>query len=129
MDAAAALALEPAQVLHWFGRTAMPLLAQRYGLFFERHSNARSFVLSVNDIIHPEVRKLYTSAVCPHFHFEDDADGRLIVGYRSPRKLCALAHGFIDGASDHYHETAEIEHIDCMLTGSPFCRIGVRWVQ
>ena len=94
--AAAALNVSSPDILRWFGRSAMPLLAERYGIFFEGHDCARSFVLSVNDIIHPEVRKLYSGAGCPHFHFEEAQDGRLLVGYRSPRHLCQLAHGFVE---------------------------------
>ncbi len=127
--ASKALAVPPAQVLRWFGRAAMPMLAARYGHFFEPHAHARSFVTSVNDIIHPEVRKLYSGAGCPHFHFHDEADGRLIVGYRSPRQLCHLAHGFIEGASDHFAETAEVEHLSCMADGDSLCRLAVRWTS
>ena len=125
--ASAALGIGTGDVLRWFGRTAMPLLSERYGSFFEGHPSARSFILSVNDIIHPEVRKLYSGAGCPHFHFEDDPDGRLLVGYRSPRQLCQLAHGFVEGASDHFGESAEIEHLLCMQDGHPLCRMAISW--
>jgi hypothetical protein len=125
--ASAALHTPPEETLRWFGRRAMPMLAARFGAFFAGHANARSFVLSVNDIIHPEVRKLYSGAGCPHFHFADAEDGRLIIGYQSPRRLCHLAHGFIEGASDHFGETVELEHLACMQDGSPLCRLAVRW--
>lgn len=119
----------PAEVLRWFGRAAMPLLSQRYSAFFEGHKTSREFVRSVNDIIHPEVRKLYAGAGCPHFVFADDQEGRLLIGYSSPRQLCYLAHGFVEGAADHYGETIELEHIACMLDGSPACRMAVRWLS
>lgn len=127
--AAAMLGCDRADVLRWFGRAAMPLLAERYGVFFEGHRSAREFVRSVNDIIHPEVRKLYAGAGCPQFVFADDADGRLLIGYSSPRQLCHLAHGFIEGAADRYGERVEVDHLACMLDGSPTCRIGVRWLS
>jgi len=121
--AAAKLALSPADVLRWFGRQAMPLLAQRYPTFFAQHSSARPFVLSVNGIIHPEVRKLYAGAHCPHFDFDEQADGSVVVGYRSPRQLCHLAHGFIEGAADHYGETAEVTHLACTANGDSACTL------
>jgi len=127
--AAEVLGISPNDVLRWFGRSAMPLLATRYGVFFEGHQSARSFLFSVNDIIHPEVRKLYAGAGCPHFQFKDDAAGRLLIGYQSPRQLCHLAHGFIEGAADHYHETIDVEHLACMQKGSPTCRLALRWVS
>ena len=127
--AADLLVLQPADVLRWFGRAAMPMLAERYQPFFAGHASARSFILSVNDIIHPEVRKLYSGAGCPHFHFGDDAEGRLIIGYQSARKMCHLAHGFVLGAADHFAEDVAVEHAACMLEGDAVCRIAVRWVS
>jgi Haem-NO-binding len=125
--ASAALQMPVGDVLRWFGERTIPILATRFGALFSGHTTARSFVLSVNDIIHPEVRKLYTGAGCPHFHFTDSDDGRLIIGYQSPRRLCMLAEGFVLGASTHYGETAEIEHLACMHDGHPLCRLAVRW--
>lgn len=125
--ASAATATAPADVLRWFGQAAMPLLAERYGIFFEGHRSARSFILSVNEIIHPEVRKLYSGAGCPHFQFSTATDGDLIIGYQSPRRLCALAEGFIHGAAAHYEESVTVTHLACMLHDSPMCRLRVRW--
>jgi hypothetical protein len=81
--------------------------------------------MSVNSIIHPEVRKLYAGAGCPHFHFEDAPDGALMMGYNSPRRLCALAHGFIEGAADHFGETVNVEHPTCMHRGDAKCQIAI----
>lgn len=89
--ASSALSLPPADVLRWFGRQAMPLLAERYSAFFAPHTSTRSFLTSLNSIIHPEVHKLYAGAHCPHFHFDDAPDGALLIGYNSPAG-CATSH-------------------------------------
>ena len=125
--ASSALGLAPADILRWFGRNAMPKLAVRYPHFFTAQTNSRDFVLSVNSLIHPEVRKLYAGAGCPNFNFEEGADGALIVGYRSPRRLCRLAQGFIEGAAAHYDEVAAVTHLACMNEGDPACRIAIAW--
>lgn len=125
--ASTALGIPPGEVLRWFGRSAMPTLFERYTPLFTPHHSAQSFVASVNDIIHPEVRKLYAGAACPRFHFHDLDDGRMGIAYNSPRQMCWLAHGFIEGAADHFGDTAEIEHLSCMLDHHPVCRIAVRW--
>ena len=52
----------------------------------------------VNDIIHPEVLKIYPDSVPPAFAFEDHSDG-LVVQYRSARNLPALAEGLLSGVS------------------------------
>lgn len=119
----------PGEVLRWFGREAMPLLAAHYPAFFQPHTTTRSFVTSVNSIIHPEVRKLYTGAGCPHFHFEESPDGALLLGYNSPRRLCALAHGFIEGAADHFGEIVRVDHPLCMHHGDARCQLAIHTVS
>lgn len=127
VDAAAgALDKTPAEILRWFGTHAIPLLAAKYPAFFDGQPDTRNFLLSVNGIIHPEVRKLYSGAGCPHFQFKDQA-GELIIGYNSPRKLCALAHGFIDGSAAHYGEAVTVEHRTCMHDGADECQLAVKW--
>ena len=120
------LATPPDDILRWFGRESMPLLAERFPAFFAPHANSLSFIKSVNSIIHPEVRKLYAGAGCPHFHFHDMPDGSLRVGYNSTRRLCALAHGFIEGAAHQFGESAKVEHEACMNHGDERCDLLVR---
>jgi hypothetical protein len=125
--AATKLKITSGEALRWFGRQSMPILAERFPGFFEAHQSTRHFVLSVNSIIHPEVRKLYPNSRCPFFQFREDADGALVMGYQSPRKLCDLAHGFIEGASALYRERVAIEHLTCMHRGDEQCLVEIRW--
>src|SRR5687768_11524401 len=85
--ASLALAMPSDDVVVWYGRNASPLFAERYPQLFEPHDSTRSFALTLNDIIHPEVRKLYPGADVPEFDF-DAREALLVMGYRSPRKLC-----------------------------------------
>lgn len=119
--AATALGMPPTDVVRWFGRQAIPRFAERYPDFFKTSTSTRQFILALNTIIHPEVRKLYAGALCPHFDFQDTEEGALLIGYQSPRRLCALAHGFIEGVADHYHEHAAVEHLKCMNHGDGRC--------
>ncbi len=102
------LQLPTSAVLQWFGERAMPLLRERYGPLFSGHASARNFILSVNKIIHPEVRKLYAGASCPFFHFREEGDGALVLRYQSSRNLIDLAHGFIIGAAKLWGETVNV---------------------
>jgi Haem-NO-binding len=122
--AAAELHVSPDDVLRWFGRNALPLFAGRYPQLFEPHDSTRSFVLTLNEIIHPEVRKLYPGADVPVFDF-DSRDGLLVMGYRSPRKLCAFAEGLLRGAADHYMERLTIEQPECMKRGNDRCVLEI----
>ena len=115
------LAMPSGEVLRWFGREAIPILAERYPVFFTAHTSARPFVRSVNKIIHPEVRKIYAGADVPTFDLEDGPDGALLMGYHSVRRLCALAEGFVEGAAGHYGETVDFQHLACMHRGDAKC--------
>jgi hypothetical protein len=128
VDAASA-ALDRSQddVIRWFGASALPLLANQYPHLFEPHSSTRAFMLTLNDIIHPEVRKLYPGADVPVFDFDTSSDEVLALGYASPRKLCAFAEGLIEGAAPHYGETPEIKQPMCMNRGDPKCVLRVRF--
>lgn len=126
-QAASALNLPVPKILEWFGQSAIPLLADRYPVFFQSHRASRPFILSVNDMIHPEVRKLYAGAACPNFHFHDLPDGRLAMAYRSHRQLCHLAHGFVIGTAAHFGENAVVEHLACTHSGDAFCRLAIGW--
>ena len=123
--AATALSLSDDEVLRWFGQRAIPGMVNRWPAFFAEHQQTIPFLRTLNSVIHPEVRKLYAGAYCPHFDFTSPADGSLLIGYRSPRHLCGLAHGFILGAGDHYGEAVTVEHLECMHDRSDRCLISV----
>ena len=116
-----ALNVTPDAVLRWFGKSAIPLLAKSYPQFFDEHASTRPFLLTLNDIIHPEVRKLYPGADVPTFEFDDSSADSLGIGYRSARKMCAFAEGLIDGAAEHYGQSVTIEQPECMLRGDDRC--------
>jgi hypothetical protein len=122
------LGIPPDDVLRWFGEQAMPLLARRYPAFFANHANVRGFLLTLNNIIHPEVRKLYPGAQTPVFDFDTSLADVLRIGYNSPRRLCALAEGFMRGAAGHFGERLEIEESECMHRGAARCVFHVRFL-
>jgi len=123
--AGTALSMPDDEVLRWFGQRAIPNMVQRWPDYFTAHQQTVPFLRSLNSVIHPEVRKLYAGAYCPHFDFTSPRDGSLLIGYRSPRRLCGLAHGFILGAGDHYGETLAVHHLECMREGDSRCLVAV----
>jgi hypothetical protein len=123
-----ALAMSADEVIVWLGRNALPLFAERYPMLFEPHGSTRSFVLTLNDIIHPEVRKLYPGADVPEFDF-DVREDVVVMGYRSPRKLCSFAEGLLLGAADHYGERLTIEQPVCMKRGDSHCVIEIAFAR
>jgi hypothetical protein len=125
--AAASAALDrPADdVVRWFGRNALPEFAAMYPDLFSAHSSTQPFVLTLNDIIHPQVRKLYPGAQVPEFDFEAVGGGSLRMGYRSPRRLCSFAEGLLEGAAAHYGEQVAITQPTCMKRGDDCCVLEI----
>jgi hypothetical protein len=113
------------EIIRWFGREALPALAASYPGFFDPHQDVRSFLFTLNDIIHPEVRKLYPGADVPVFGFSTADDGTVTMVYGSPRRLCAFAEGLIEGAAAHFGQTVAIQQPRCMVRGDELCSIEI----
>ncbi len=120
LEAVMALRGEASGGYRWFGRGSIPFLARRYPVFFTPHTTTTQFLLTLNDIIHTEVRKIYPGADVPVFDFEL-VPGGVALGYHSQRRLCQLGSGLIEGAADHFHERVTIEQPECMLRGDVKC--------
>jgi hypothetical protein len=125
----AALNQPPNVIVRWFGTQALPLLARKYPAFFVGHHSTRPFILTLNGIIHPEVRKLYPGADTPDFEFDTSSPAVLVMSYYSKRKLCALAEGLIVGAAEHFDETVSIGHALCMHRGDSRCRLELSFAR
>ena len=123
--ASEAFKMTPDGVTRWFGRSALPLLAEKYPSLFAKHGSARSFLLSLNDIIHPEVRKLYPGVDVPEFEYDTSSDETLVMTYTSARRLCSFAEGLIEGAAQHFGEELKIERPRCMKRGDLECELRI----
>jgi hypothetical protein len=102
----------PADVMRLVGRHAFSHLSERYDNLINEHTTTRDFLRSVNDIIHPEVLKMYPESKPPTFTLHDNDDGSMRLIYESHRCLGPLAEGLILGAADRFGEVVEIETVD-----------------
>lgn len=127
--ASAAVNQPPNVIVRWFGAQALPRLAAKYPALFDGHRSTRPFILTLNGIIHPEVRKLYPGADPPEFDFDMSSPDVLVMSYYSKRKLCALAEGLIEGAAGHFGETVHIGHPVCMHRGDSRCRLELSFAR
>jgi len=110
--------------LRWFGRAAVPLLAERYPLIFAPHHSAESFLLTLNAILHPGGPPAAADAGPLDLEvLEAKPPGGLVLGYRSSRRLCALAEGFVTGTADYFGEHVLIQQPRCMLEGEDRCML------
>lgn len=123
--ASEALGIDPQDVIRWFGRKALPLMAERYPVFFDGHRSTHTFILTLNNIIHPEVRKVYPGADVPEFGFAVLDKNEILMTYASKRKLCSFAKGLIEGSADFFGEAVEFTESSCMNHGDPSCEIHI----
>ena len=119
--AATHLGLTEEEVLRWFGSRALAKLAERFPNFFAPHTQARDLLLTLNQVIHPEVEKLYPGAYTPVFQFSNKGGKHLTMEYQSKRQLCALAEGFILGTLAYFDEQATVTHPECVHRGDARC--------
>jgi hypothetical protein len=113
------------EVIRHVGREGMAVLADRYPAFFEPHLGLRTFLLSLNSVVHPEVRRLYPGAVIPEFEHRFPEPHVIELVYTSARGRCDLAEGLVLGAAAHYGETVVVSQPVCVHRGGDGCVIRV----
>lgn len=124
VGAASELTGKPAgELVRAFGRYLFPKLAALAPFFLKPGMTAKSFLLSVDRVIHVEVRKLHSGAVLPMIGYEDPAPDRLVILYSSPRRLCVLAMGLIEGVAAHFAEEVTVTETACIKEGAEACRL------
>ncbi|SIS69122.1 heme NO-binding domain-containing protein [Neptunomonas antarctica] len=111
-----------------FGEFLFTQLAARHPVFLESPADLKSFLKSIDSVIHVEVRKLYDNPNLPSFKYSEPDPDLLIMQYRSPRKLCILAEGLIRGAAAHYGQSVEISHPICIHRGADWCDLHIRFL-
>jgi hypothetical protein len=117
------------EVIRSFGDFMFAKLADRYPMFVEAESELFGFLKSIEPVIHLEVQKLYTEANLPSIDYTNGDSDRLVMDYRSPRKLCILAEGLIQGAATYYQTPIKIEHNVCMHRESDHCELSISKVN
>ena len=121
-----ALNMDLPTVVGIFGEYLFDQLDARHPMFVEKSTDLKSFLLSVDTVIHGEVLKLYQNPNLPRFAYHDTGD-TLIMNYTSPRKLCILAEGLIRGAAKKFATDVEISHPVCMHNGADHCQLNVNF--
>jgi predicted hydrocarbon binding protein len=92
--------------------------------------NARDLLLMMR-MAHNQMHQAQTEIQPPLFQYaalsQDRSQLELI--YDSPRQLCSVLYGAIEGAAKRYGERVQITERSCMKRGAPTCRFEVRFSQ
>ena len=97
-----------------------------YPAFFSIASGTRAFLLTVEDRIHELVRATIPNAHPPQLAVEPLGEDGVRITYTSPRRLCTLLSGLLEGTAERYSEAVEYEQTRCMLRGDEACVFDVR---
>lgn len=104
--------IEISELVRIFGHHLFSRFSVLYPGFFTQEMTAFSFLHSVEDYIHVEVRKLYPDAELPRFDTYQESDDVMLMTYRSPHPFATLAEGLLRGCMDHFGSQAEITTTD-----------------
>ena len=96
-------------LIRTFGEYFFNVLRDNYGVFLDRVDNLFSFLGSIHNHIHVEVRKLYPDAELPSFDTESSDENTMVMIYHSERKLSDFAEGLMMKAAKHYNEKIDIK--------------------
>lgn len=123
-------------------RVSVDTLLHEYGRFFitnglTRHlcayiltqvHSARELLLAMHDS-HEQMTRLPESLSPPLFKYETrpQRPDELTLIYDSPRKLCSLLIGAIEGTAERYGEKAQVVERSCMKRGDTVCRFDIRF--
>jgi len=116
--------IDAGDLVYAFGQYMVTQFYQRFPQFFDCES-LLPFLLSVDHLIHVEVRKLFPDAGVPRFDYDEELPDKLTMIYQSPRKLCRLAEGLIDGSAKHFNQSYQLNHDVCMHSGDSACHLVI----
>lgn len=86
-----------------FGKWMFSKLAAMTPQFVDNHTHPKDFLMTVEDVIHVEVNKLYKHAETPGFEYEDLGADKLLIIYSSKRKMFSLMEGLVEGVGDYFN--------------------------
>jgi len=116
------------ETTEYLGELVFPYLSGNHKNLIAEHRCTVSLLCALNDVIHPEVLKLYPDASVPQFRTLLSDGNHLRLLYHSGRDLPALASGLIRGAANLYNEDVSID-IETTADGFIFDLVFVKISQ
>jgi len=126
--ASATTKLPAAAILEDFGEFIVPDLLQLYGALLDPHWKTLEVIENTENTIHRVVRMKNPGALPPELMVRRTGEDRVVITYRSARRMCAVAKGIAKGFAKHFGEQVEIDEPRCMTRGDDSCEIAVRRV-
>ena len=131
VNAASKLTSMPLDTLLWeYGRYFMinGLTSHLCAYLLTKVRNGRDLLLMMRKA-HAQMRRLSDGLTPPVFEFQTISSSRndLSLIYDSPRHLCAVLWGAIEGAAQRYGQRVQVVEVSCMKRGAPVCRFDLHF--
>ena len=114
------------ELLRAFGNYLFQRFTVIHADYIVNHQSAFELLKLLDGHIHVEVRKLYTETELPSFEHEENADGSLILIYKSRRALADFAQGLLEGCVAHFQHAMQIERQDIPEENGAHSRFTLR---
>jgi hypothetical protein len=117
-------------LLHEYGRYFIinGLTSHLCAYLLTQVHNGKELLMVMRDA-HAQMRRTPDSLTPPLFEYEIsplNPDSFVLI-YDSPRKLCSVLHGAIEGAAARYGEKVQVREQTCMKKGAATCRFEVHF--
>lgn len=113
--------------LRAFGKFAFIKLQQKYPYLINDEAGARNFLLTLDSVIHAEIKKIYPEAELPGFSYQDLSESQLIMIYKSKKQLCSLVEGLLEGVADYFDTEIKVCQNKCVKKGDSECEFDLHF--
>lgn len=111
--------------LKLFGKYLFGFLLNRGPIELANYPNAQALLENLESVVHRDVKRIHPDAYTPFFIYKPINENEGELSYTSKRKLCFVAEGLLAGAAEHYGQTVQMTHFECMHNGAESCKWNV----
>ncbi len=113
------------ELLEKFGLYIAPALLKMYKNLIRPEWKSIDLIDNTEATIHSVVRLKNPGAKPPALICTRQGEKSITINYSSPRNMCSVAKGIINGLANHFREEIEIRENSCMLNGDAHCTLQV----
>jgi hypothetical protein len=108
--------------LKLFGKYLFGFLLNRGPIELASYPNTQALLENLETVVHKDVKRIHPDAYTPFFVYTPINENEGELSYSSKRKLCFVAEGLLEGAAEHYGQSVQMTHFECMHDGAKSCK-------
>jgi len=107
-------------LIYTYGMHLFTVLIRIYPKSIESYKSSFEFISNVENVIHPEVKKLYPDSQLPTFEIISIKNNEMKIIYKSTKPLMELAKGLMMGCAKYYNENLYISYKKMEMNNDKF---------